>query len=66
MGLEFPWEPKNFVLQRPYTAFLGKTTTGTVRISHSGARKLATIEFICCIMLLQEATIRLRVALVWV
>ncbi|KAF3504572.1 hypothetical protein F2Q69_00043761 [Brassica cretica] len=31
-----------------------------VGISHSAARKLATIEFPCCMLLLQEATIRLR------
>ncbi|KAF2576629.1 hypothetical protein F2Q70_00005125 [Brassica cretica] len=31
-----------------------------IGISHSAARKLATIEFPCCMLLLEEATIRLR------
>ncbi|KAF2580992.1 hypothetical protein F2Q68_00004962 [Brassica cretica] len=31
-----------------------------VGISHSSARKLATIKFSCCMRLLQEATIRFR------
>ncbi|KAF2549383.1 hypothetical protein F2Q70_00022314 [Brassica cretica] len=31
-----------------------------VRISHSATRKLATTEFICCILLLHEVNIRLR------
>ncbi|KAF3540226.1 hypothetical protein F2Q69_00022845 [Brassica cretica] len=51
--------PEYLVLHGPYSAFLGKTTTVPVRISHSATRKLATIEFLCCILLLHEVTDRL-------
>ncbi|KAF3551004.1 hypothetical protein DY000_02007120 [Brassica cretica] len=43
-----------------YSAFLGKTNTGTCLDFHSTARKLATIKFLCCILLLQKVTDRLR------
>ncbi|KAF3549612.1 hypothetical protein DY000_02007543 [Brassica cretica] len=43
-----------------YSAFLGKATTGTCLDSHSAARKLATIEFLYCIILLHEVTDMLR------
>ncbi|KAF3485232.1 hypothetical protein F2Q69_00052863 [Brassica cretica] len=60
-GLGVPWEPEIFGFsQGLYSAFLGKTTTVPVWISHSAARKLATIEFLCYIILLQEVTDRLE------
>ncbi|KAF2532576.1 hypothetical protein F2Q70_00029232 [Brassica cretica] len=67
---EVAWEPRgctevltSFYLRNPegpYSVFLGKTTTGTCLDSHSAARKLATIEFLFCILLMQEVTDRLR------
>ncbi|KAF3550566.1 hypothetical protein DY000_02007202 [Brassica cretica] len=44
----------------PYSASLGKATTGTCLDFAFAARKLATIDFICCILLLLEVTDRLR------
>ncbi|KAF3557917.1 hypothetical protein F2Q69_00013494 [Brassica cretica] len=58
---EFLGNPKSFIFHRDCTPpSLARLLPVPVWISYSAARKLATIEFLCCILLLQEVTDRLR------
>ncbi|KAL0759212.1 hypothetical protein Bca101_075362 [Brassica carinata] len=52
--------PKYLFSPGPYSAFVGKTTTGTCSNFAFCRSEASTIEFLCCILLLKEVTNRLR------